>query len=83
MYFHPNARQWVLAGITSYGIGCGNPKYDGVYTRVSAYNDWLESVVNDRFVELKVNDASSNFMYASQYVLSRYWLCTLWLYVLV
>jgi secreted trypsin-like serine protease len=37
-----------LVGITSFGIGCATNK-PGVYTRVSSYIDWIESVVNETF----------------------------------
>lgn len=33
-----------LVGVTSFGRGCGSP-IPGVYTRVSNYLDWIESVV--------------------------------------
>lgn len=33
-----------LVGVTSFGRGCGSP-VPGVYTRVSRYLDWIESVV--------------------------------------
>lgn len=35
---------WELAGIVSYGIGCGEKLLPGVYIRVSAFLDWI----NDR-----------------------------------
>ncbi|CAF3372487.1 unnamed protein product [Rotaria sp. Silwood1] len=56
MHFESDKRQWVLAGITSYGVGCGLPNYAGVYTRASVYNDWLRSIVNDNFVELTIDE---------------------------
>lgn len=33
----PNGADWVQAGITSFGEGCGLPGFPGVYTRVSSY----------------------------------------------
>ncbi|CAF2345553.1 unnamed protein product [Rotaria sp. Silwood2] len=33
--------RYVLVGLTSWGIGCGD---GGVYTRVSAYKSWVESI---------------------------------------
>ncbi|XP_030387946.1 trypsin 3A1 [Scaptodrosophila lebanonensis] len=33
--------RWKLLGIVSWGIGCGQAQYPGIYTRVTAYNDWV------------------------------------------
>ncbi|KAL3272438.1 hypothetical protein HHI36_013919 [Cryptolaemus montrouzieri] len=39
-----NSSVYSVAGITSYGLGCGS-KYPGIYTRVSSYLDWIEGIV--------------------------------------
>lgn len=44
-----STNQWVLVGITSNGIGCGRPSYSGVYTRVAAYKNWIQSVTNGHY----------------------------------
>ncbi|XP_076308431.1 testisin-like [Tachypleus tridentatus] len=34
--------KWYLAGITSFGSGCGYPGFPDVYTRVSYYINWIK-----------------------------------------
>ncbi|XP_076817749.1 transmembrane protease serine 9-like [Clavelina lepadiformis] len=37
---------WYQIGITSFGIGCAQPGYPGVYTRLSSFAQWIEEVVS-------------------------------------
>lgn len=41
------AGTWTLAGITSFGQGCADPDYPGVYTRVTTYTSWIEETIDD------------------------------------
>ncbi|KAG1695914.1 Clotting factor B [Nymphon striatum] len=36
-----DSRQWTLQGIISGGFQCARPGFPGIYTRVSAYTDWI------------------------------------------
>ena len=70
MHFESKQRRWVLAGVTSYGRDCAHPLYAGVYTRVSVYQDWIKSIVTDRFFEQEVSGANSLSTYSIASVLS-------------
>jgi secreted trypsin-like serine protease len=37
--------RWILTGIVSYGNGCAEKGYPGVYVRVSAYYDWIQKSI--------------------------------------
>ncbi len=37
---------WEQVGITSYGIGCAEQYNPGVYTRVAAYQSWINDTMN-------------------------------------
>ncbi len=55
------SRQWILAGVTSFGLGCGRAQHSGVYTRVTFYSEWINATMNaeDMFKDsvLTVSDA--------------------------
>ncbi|XP_031801519.1 serine protease 48 isoform X3 [Sarcophilus harrisii] len=36
---------WYQAGIVSWGVGCGDPRFPGIYTNVSFHTDWIKSVI--------------------------------------
>ena len=59
MSFSNENQQWMLAGITSYGRGCGLTDYAGVYTRASAYTKWIVSIVGDD-INFEGNSAQMN-----------------------
>ncbi|XP_060035954.1 transmembrane protease serine 4 isoform X2 [Erinaceus europaeus] len=42
LMYHSN--QWQVVGIVSWGHGCGGPSTPGVYTKVTAYLNWIYNV---------------------------------------
>jgi secreted trypsin-like serine protease len=36
-------KRYIVAGVVSYGMGCAEPGYPGIYSRTSYYLDWIKS----------------------------------------
>uniref|UniRef100_A0A8C4JDF8 Transmembrane serine protease 12 n=1 Tax=Dromaius novaehollandiae TaxID=8790 RepID=A0A8C4JDF8_DRONO len=45
MCYRPSTSKYYLIGITSFGIGCGRPKFPGIYVRLSPYKRWVISEI--------------------------------------
>lgn len=45
MVYSRTRQTWVLAGIVSNGIRCAEPNLPGIYTRPTAYLEWINSVM--------------------------------------
>ncbi|KAH8282436.1 hypothetical protein KR054_007737, partial [Drosophila jambulina] len=42
-----NAKSGELIGIISWGVGCADHRYPGIYADVAYFNDWIEGVISN------------------------------------
>lgn len=45
---------WKLAGLVSFGYGCGRPLFYGVYARIANYVTWIETITGSLALPIRV-----------------------------
>ena len=45
--------RWFLEGATSFGIGCAQEAFPGVYANIRALREWIDENISGKFYKLK------------------------------
>lgn len=56
-----NTNQYYLAGVVSWGIGCGLNNIPGIYVKVSEFRNWIDETVTDKGLNI------SSYVHKLQY----------------
>lgn len=57
-----NSCDYYLAGITSFGFGCAEPEYYGVYTKVESIENWIAEKIESATITKQACVQTGNFI---------------------
>ena len=63
--YYNNDNDIVQTGVTSFGLGCGNKEFPGVYARVDHFIDWINKVINKNNKQENKQSQSSKVVFAN------------------